>query len=347
MNFRTRTAALVAGLLMVSTLVTGCSGSGSSSSNATLTVADIQKAVETDISKFTKAHDDKPIQVSGYFAQAQGTQIFLAPTADDANQGMGYLGFVVKVDVPSSDADGLAVGSEVTVQGTLASTVYENAWITSGHVISVQPPVGGVSQPTTGTSATPAVTPSATQAVPPDVTGDQTVTTKDGYVLEVSWAFYNPGVEVGDGLNDPPGKTSLNWVSRGQNEVKITNHTPGKNADAGVYGPFGSVEFTADATKFMAPNYYSQYGPMIWDDVDFHATPDSMKTIEQGYLEPEQTLTFYYSPWDLHKSVGPFDNSLIQGADLSFLGDVTYHFWLNNSTMHDGNADPNQKLQVF
>ena len=345
MNFRTRTAALMAGLLMASTLVTGCSGSGSSSSNATLTVADIQQAVETDIATFTKQHDDKPIQVTGYFAQAQGTQIFLAPTADDANQGMGYLGFVVKVDVPSSDADGLAVGSEVTVQGTLVSTVYENAWITSGHVVSVQPPAGGGGQPTTGTSSTPSVTPSATQAVPPDVTGDQTVTTSDGYILEVSWEFYNPGVEVGDGLNDPPGKTSLYWVSRGQSTVTVTNRTPGKNVQYG-YFPYAQMLYSAEAQQYLYPNadpsLRSGYGPDGLG-VDNAAYGD-------GTLAPDASMTFYYTPWAVLWAGGswketkseiagsPFDNSLIQGKDLSFLGDVEFHLWI---------GDPKTGLQIF
>jgi len=89
MNFRTRTAALIAGLLAVSLFVTGCSGSGGSPSNGTLTVAQIEQAVQDDLSKFTKAHGDKPIQVTGSLLSADATG-FILPQVDPSQIPYSY-----------------------------------------------------------------------------------------------------------------------------------------------------------------------------------------------------------------------------------------------------------------
>jgi hypothetical protein len=107
----------------------GCGGSGGD-----LTVAGIQSAVQEDIEKFMKKHDDKKVTVTGYYIGVSGLTPALgsAPDQDPAEGGL-----VVTFEAPDSDVEALGFGDEVKVEGVLYAIQYDHAALTSAHVVEV------------------------------------------------------------------------------------------------------------------------------------------------------------------------------------------------------------------
>ena len=149
-------AALIAAGALTVGMLTSCSGPGADGGQ--MSVADIRGAVQADLQSFTKQHDDKPLQVTGYYVTSLGDQIILSPTPDQKTYPTGD--FIVKCSAPVNAAKDVVPGTEMTVKGVLASTLPDNAWLTSCQVVSVSQ---------SAPSASPTPTPTPENGIPKNV----------------------------------------------------------------------------------------------------------------------------------------------------------------------------------
>jgi len=199
----------------------------------------------------------------------------------------------------------------------------------------VPPPVTSTSveQPTVSEtptqSAMPIDTPSAPDAgATPDLVGSQTVTTEMGYVIEVSWKITNPTfyVDTAGSMNAPPGQTYVRVNADGSFELTITNLTPGKNANADVWQPFGEVLMTQEALVALFPDSPPNASRSLWK---FNFAGDM-----GAVLGPNESATF-----TSHTSADDFRGTF--NADegdqaVSLFRDLQYWLYLNGDSTISG-----------
>ncbi|MDR2381096.1 MAG: hypothetical protein LBE08_07995 [Bifidobacteriaceae bacterium] len=99
----------------------------------TLTVGEIETAVQDDLQRFAKTYDDKQITVIGY-AIDKGLSLALGSAPDQVPGPTG--GFYVECEAPQKEIEAVELGAEVTVEGILYSTMASKAAITSCSVVS-------------------------------------------------------------------------------------------------------------------------------------------------------------------------------------------------------------------
>jgi len=201
---------------------------------------------------------------------------------------------------------------------------------TSNNRPIAPPPVAptSVEQPevseTPTQSATPIDTPSVPDAgVTSDLVGSQTVTTRSGYVIEVSWAIVNWTFSI-DTVDAPPGKAILSPNADGQFELTIKNVTPGKNANSDVWYPSADALVSPEAFSFMSPDVSPDgYAVVMWP-VGFDA--DALTV-----LGPNESVTCVSKPIYQGSYTPQVDEGVADQAS-ALLHNAVYWLYLNGES---------------